>query len=59
MGQYYRTLRKQPNGRIVVYNRDVIRDGKPEYMVNYSRLYIIQHSSPENHIPTFCAGMWF
>ena len=33
MGQYYRTIRKKSNGRIVVYNRDVIHNGKPEYMV--------------------------
>ncbi|MCM1368641.1 MAG: hypothetical protein NC184_07530 [Roseburia sp.] len=24
---------KKPNGRIIVYNRNVIRNGKPEYMV--------------------------
>ncbi len=33
MGQYYRAMVKKPNGRIVVYNRDVIRGVKPEYMV--------------------------
>ena len=33
MGQYYRAMVKKPNGRIVVYNRDVIRDGKREYTV--------------------------
>ncbi len=33
MGQYYRAMVKKQNGRIVVYNRDVIRDGKPQYMV--------------------------
>lgn len=33
MGQYYRAIVKMPNGRLDIYNRDVIRDGKPEYMV--------------------------
>ncbi len=33
MGQYYRAMVKKQNGRIVIYNRDVIRNGKPEYMV--------------------------
>lgn len=33
MGQYYRAIVKKPNGRLDVYNRDVIRNGKPEYMV--------------------------
>lgn len=33
MGQYYRAIVKKPNGRLDIYNRDVIRNGKPEYMV--------------------------
>lgn len=33
MGQYYRTMMKKQNGRITVYNRNVIRNGEPEYMV--------------------------
>ena len=33
MGQYYRALVKKQNGRIIAYNRDVIRNGKCEYMV--------------------------
>ncbi len=33
MGQYYRAMMKKQNGRITVYNRNVIRNGKPEYMV--------------------------
>ena len=33
MGQYYRAIVKKQNGRITVYNRDVIRNGKPEYMM--------------------------
>lgn len=33
MGQYYRAMVKKPNGRIDVYNRDVIHRGKPEYML--------------------------
>ena len=33
MGQYYRAIAKKPNGRLDVYNRDVIRNGKPEYMM--------------------------
>lgn len=33
MGQYYRAIVKKQNGRIVIYNRDVIRNSKPEYMV--------------------------
>ena len=33
MGQYYRTLKKESNGRLVVYNRNIIVDGKEEYMM--------------------------
>lgn len=33
MGQYYRAMVKNQNGRITVYNRNVIRNGEPEYMV--------------------------
>lgn len=33
MGQYYRAIVKKPNGRLDVYNRDIIRNGKSEYMV--------------------------
>lgn len=33
MGQYYRAMVKKPNGRLDVYNRDVIRKSKPEYML--------------------------
>ena len=33
MRQYYRAMVKKQNGRINTYNRDVIRNGKCEYMV--------------------------
>ena len=33
MGQYYRAIVKKQNRRNVVYNRYVIRNGKPEYMM--------------------------
>jgi len=31
MGQYYRAIVKKQNGRITVYNRYIMRDGKQEY----------------------------
>ena len=31
MGQYYRAIVKKQNGRIDVYNRNVVRNGKSEY----------------------------
>lgn len=33
MGQYYRAIVKKQNGRNIVYNRYVMRNGKPEYMM--------------------------
>lgn len=33
MGQYYRAILKKQNGHITVYNRNVIRNGKAEYMM--------------------------
>ena len=33
MGQYYRVLEKEGNKRLVVYNRNIIVDGKEEYMM--------------------------
>ena len=36
MGQYYRTLKKESNGRLVVYNRNIIVDGKEEYIIRPS-----------------------
>ena len=33
MGQYYRVLEKENNKRLIVYNRNIIVDGKEEYMV--------------------------
>ena len=33
MGQYYRAMVKLQNGRTLVYNRNVMRNDKPEYTV--------------------------
>ena len=33
MGQYYRVLEKEGNKRLVVYNRNIIVNGKEEYMM--------------------------
>lgn len=33
MGQYYRTLLKEGNGKLTVYNRKIIVDGQEEYMM--------------------------
>lgn len=33
MGQYYRTLLKEGNGKLTVYNRKIIIDGQEEYMM--------------------------
>lgn len=33
MGQYYRAIVKKKSGRCIVYNRNILRDGKTEYMV--------------------------
>ena len=33
MGQYYKVLKKEGNGKLTVYNRNIIVDGKEEYMM--------------------------
>ena len=33
MGQYYKALKKEGNGKLTVYNRNIIVDGKEEYMM--------------------------
>ena len=33
MGQYYKVLKKEGNGKLTVYNRNIIVDGKEENMM--------------------------